>query len=102
MFCQFIRTTKPQKPYLGSVTMVTPLGNRNPLMINCQIQPRTMPPMRLGMKKIVLKALVPFSPLVNSIARAKAPMLIVTTLTRVKRTLNHSEVANSLLMKASL
>ena len=35
-----------------------------------------MPPIRLGMKKIVRKTLVPFSPLVRASAMAKASTLI--------------------------
>ena len=55
-----------------------------------------MPPMRLGIKKTVLKALVPLSPLVRSRASRNARMFIVITDTTVNLTVSLSEFINVL------
>ena len=46
--------------------------------------PSTMPPMRLGIKKVVRKILVPGTFWVSTIATAKAMTLIKITVTTVK------------------
>ena len=70
--------------------MVWPKFNKNPLMITCQIQPRTIPPIKFGIKKIVLKTFVPFIPFVSKSAKAKAKTFIEITVTTVKQTVNKS------------
>ena len=88
MFCQFMRMTRPQKPYLASESSVCSKFARTPLRTTCQIQPRTIPPMRLGMKKIVLNVFVPGTFFVSISARAKARMLMVITVMTVKPSVN--------------
>ncbi|MNZ40587.1 hypothetical protein D3C78_581130 [compost metagenome] len=57
--------------------------------------PNTIPPIKLGMKKIVLNTLVPFSFLVNNIASMKANTLIVRTDRTVNLTVKPSAFRNS-------
>ena len=67
------------------------------MKIICQIQPSTMPPMRLGMNSTVRNRLVPRMPRVSSEAMAKPITLMEITLTTANFTVNHSALTNSLL-----
>lgn len=58
-----------------------------------------MPPIRFGIKNIVLKAFVPLIPLVSSIARQNAKTLTVITDTAVNFTVNQRAFTKSLFEK---
>ena len=76
---------KPQKPYLVSRRMDVLNLDRTPSKIMDQICPRTIPPIRLGMKKTVLNRLLPLIPFVRIYAMAKARTLMSITDTIVYR-----------------
>ena len=64
--CQHIRIIRPQKPYFAFRRIDVPNFDRMPSKIIDQIYPRTIPPIRLGMKKTVLNRLLPFMPCVST------------------------------------
>ena len=57
--------------------------------------PRTIPPIRLGMKKIVLNTFVPLIPRVSNKAKRKAIRLMVITDTTANAAVNHSACRKS-------
>ncbi|WP_124997573.1 hypothetical protein [Clostridium tagluense] len=61
------------------------------MKINCQINPSISPPIKLGIKNIVLSRLLPFIPVVTSKASPNPIQFITTTETTVNKAVNLNE-----------
>ncbi len=64
------------------------------MKINRQIKPRINPPIKLGIKKIVLNGLLIFNPLVTNIASEKPIIFIDNTETTTNLIVNLNESIN--------
>ena len=74
----------PQKPYFVSRRIEVLYLESMPSKIMAQIYPRTIPPIRFGIKNTVLKRLLPFIFCVRMAATVKARTLMRTRLTSAK------------------
>ena len=68
----------------------------------CQIYPSTIPPIRFGIKKTVLKILVPFNFCVRSSARPNASTLISKIDTIANNTVNLNELVKDVSLIAAV
>ena len=80
--CQQTRITNPTKPILAFKFKAVLNWDKIPEKISCQIYPKTMPPIKFGIKKMVRNKFVPLNFFVSAMANANAATLITITVTK--------------------
>ena len=85
------RMSKPINPYFSSNAKSGFSSKvKAPLSRICQMYPKTIPPIRFGIKKMVRKRLDAFNLLVSASASANAPTLISIVTTIVNNAVNQN------------
>ena len=93
---------KPQKPYLVSINIEVFIFPNIPLKIILQIYPRTIPPIKFGMKNAVLNKFAPFIPNVNKYAIANASIFIKNSDTIAYNAVYQNACINDASLNASM